>query len=184
MPTVVNPKPCELAFNRAIRRRLREWCERKPEIGNERRPHSCFTRLHECFTKSYRCLRLTLRAAVGLSGLLRYSGIKGRGMRRWLIVAGRSCRMRVGNRRGRRSRRYRLLGLLHGGCRCCCGGAIATPNATRRDATGWLLLLLMLLQRWQLLLLLLRCLLRRRWFLRVRRLVYRFCNKRRFDLEY
>lgn len=180
--TVVSPKPCELAFNRAIRGRLPRRVMRA-ETRNRKRTSAIFVLGEEA--KSYRCLRLTLRAAVGLSGLLRYSGIKGRGMRRWLIVAERSCRMRVGSRRGRRSRRYRLLGLLHGGRRCCCGGAIATPNTTRHDATGWLLLLLLLLlQRRQLLLLLLRCLLRRRRFLRVRRLVHRFCNKRRFNLEY
>lgn len=95
-------------------------------------------------------------------------------MRRWLIAAGRTCsRMRVGSRRGRCGRRYRLLGLLHvtGGRGCCRGGAVATPGAAGR---------LLLLQRLLLLLLLLRRLLRRRWFLRVRRrLAYRFCNERR-----
>lgn len=127
--------------------------------------------------------RLTLRAAVGLAGLLRYHGVERRGMRRWLIVAGRSCgRMRVGSRRGRRGRGYRLLGLLGllhitDGRGCCRGGAVATPGATSHDAAGRLLLLRRLLL---LLLLLLRRLLGRRWFLRVRRrLAYRLCNEKR-----
>lgn len=102
-------------------------------------------------------------------------------MRRWLIAAGRSYRMRVGSRRGRRGRGYRLLGLLGllhvtDGRGCCRGGAVATPGATGPGAAAERLLLLRLL----LLLLLLRCLLRRRWFLRVRRrLAYRFCNEKR-----
>lgn len=135
--------------------------------------------------KSYRCSRLTLRAAVGLAGLLRYAGVEGWGMGRRLIAAGRSCsRMRGGSRRGRRGRRYRLLGLLGllhvaGGRGCYRGGAIATAGATSHGATGWLLLL----QRRLLLLLLLRRLLRRRRFLRVR-FAHCFYNKGRIGLEY
>lgn len=120
---------------------------------------------------------LTLRAAVGLAGLLRYPGIHGRGMGRRLIVAGRSCcGMRVGSRRGsRRDRGCRLLGLLLlllvADGWCCRRVAVGSP--------GWLLLLLLLLLRRRRLLLL-RHLLRRRRFLRVSRLfAHRLCETKR-----
>lgn len=134
------------------------------------------TRAAQGATNGNLLLQLTLRAAVGLTGLLWYHGVERRGMRWWLIAAGRSCRMRVGSRQGRRGWRYRLLGLLHvtGGRGCCRGGAVTTPG-TSHGTAGWLLLLRRLL-----LLLLLRRLQRWRWFLRVRRrLAYRFCNEKR-----